>query len=178
MRVLDLCAGTGSATQAFKDRGHDVTTLDISGDSDIICDVRTFQIKKHYHFIWASPPCTELSLANYKLGKCKDRKPDLSIVYACLDIIKKGTPEYHILENPAACLKYFIGKPQATIRYSDYGHYCQKPTDLWGNFPVFSFISPNDNTIPFSQGVRSPGKRAEIPYKLSLAVCLAIEGEI
>ena len=43
MKVLDLCAGTGSATQAFVDRGHDVDTLDVVGGHTFNMDVRKFK---------------------------------------------------------------------------------------------------------------------------------------
>lgn len=77
MRVLDLCSGTGSATAAFKEAGHDVVTLELDPDfdADLCMDVRAFALDPIGHlrrvrpdgwrpdFIWASPPCTVFSLA-------------------------------------------------------------------------------------------------------------------
>lgn len=75
MRVLDLFAGTGSATQAFADRGHDVLTVDADDqfDVDIVTDVRELHWKEvvvtlrgRPHFIWASPPCTSFSTGSFR----------------------------------------------------------------------------------------------------------------
>lgn len=177
MKVLDLCAGTGSATKAFLERGHEVDTLDITGNHTYVCDVRSFISENKYDFIWASPPCTELSLLKRK--KCKDRKPDLSIVKACFEICK--TASYWILENPRACLRHFIGLPTKTVLYRDYGAVCCKPTDLWGIFPDFNSdgIKKKPQMLwrdAYPKHMDQGGTdRAEIPYGLSLSICKALE---
>lgn len=174
MLVLDLCAGTGSATQAFRDRGHDVDTLDIVGGHTFNMDVRKFKPWKKYNFIWASPVCTEFSLL--KRVPCRARHPDLSIVYACLRICQ--TAPYWVLENPRACLRHFIGNPTITVYYSDYGGKCVKPTDLWGVFPFFWSESKRKETIPLEYAYPNHSDpRGEVPYGLSLALCKALERE-
>ncbi len=42
MRVLDLFSGTGSATRAFLDHGHDVRHLDIYGQPELLMNVKAF----------------------------------------------------------------------------------------------------------------------------------------
>lgn len=173
MKVLDLCAGTKSATAAFRDRGHTVETLDIAGDHTYVCDVRSFFPDKEYDFVWASPPCTEFSLV--RGIKCRDRHPDMSIVDACLRICK--TAPYWALENPRGCLRYFIGKPVICLRYGDYGYVSEKPTDLWGEFPWFFSQEKRQRTVDFRTAFpfdRS-GRRSQVPYGLSLAICRALE---
>lgn len=172
MKVLDLCAGTGSATKAFVDRGHDVDTLDVAGGHTLNMDVRKFWPWKKYDFIWASPPCMEFSIA--KGIRCKDRKPDLSIVYACMKICK--TAPYWIMENPRGCLRYFIGKPQMTVMYEDYGYEYKKPTDLWGCFPWFWSKAKRKKTTLLKNDTLGRSNRACVPYGLSLAICKALEG--
>jgi len=188
MIVLDLCAGTGSATQAFRDRGHDVDTLDIIGGHTFNMDVRKFKPWKKYDFIWSSPPCTEFSIA--KGISCKDRNPDLSLVEACIRICK--TAPYWILENPRDCLRYIIGKPVVTVKYSDYGAVfptkyregvvCTKPTDLWGCFPWFWSNEQPQKQQLLKDGIQALGSRsamrAMVPYGLSLAICTAIERDL
>ena len=174
MDVLDLCAGIGGFSQAFRDKGHNVTTLDTIEPADIIADVRNYSTNDPYDLVLASPPCTEFSKANWRLGPCKQRNPDLSVVNGCLRIIEEIQPTYWVLENPRACLRYFIGPPQCTVNYSDYGHVTKKPTDLWGFFPIFLGYSPNDNIELWSHSHRDPRKRACVPYGLSLALCRAI----
>lgn len=174
MKVLDLCAGTGSATRAFLDRGHDVETLDTSGKHTYIKDVRTFVLPHPYDFIWASPPCIEFSLLKRK--KCSERNPDMSIVHACLVLCKQAP--YWILENPRACLRHFIGKPIITVRYSDFGDCVEKPTDLWGCFPFFWSTTERQMIRKWKDDPNGRKNRATIPYGLSLAICKAIEREI
>lgn len=77
MRVLDLYAGTGSATQAFRDHGHDVVgvELDPAFDAELTLDVRSLAdnpksvLALHVDpewrpdVVWASPPCTAFTMA-------------------------------------------------------------------------------------------------------------------
>jgi hypothetical protein len=189
MRVLDLCTQFASETKAFKDRGHEIVTLGIEGDVNIKCDVRQYfpSIDDKYDFIIAHPPCTEFSKANWRLGKYKDRKPDTSIFDACFRIINTLKPIYWMIENPQGAARHFIGKPTITIKYGDYGHYCMKQTDLWGEFPWFFSQTPDTyerghhSHTAFrynSNGIKTAAQRSLLPYGLSLAICLAIEGDL
>lgn len=178
MKIFDGCTEFGSETKAFRDRGHDVTTLGLEGDVDIKKDIRDFYTREHYDFMWFSPPCTEFSIAIGK--KCKDREVDLSIVEACFRIVEDTKPAYWIIENPRGCLRYFIGKPNITINYSDYGYITVKPTDLWGVFPWFwSCTRKKKNIVPFDKVLgftkEQKAKRSLVPYGLSLSLCIAIE---
>lgn len=184
LNILSICTEFGSEVQAFKDRGHNVTTLGIVGDVEIkndIRDVHFYHANGYFDFISAHPPCTEFSKANWRLGKCKDRKPDMSIVEACFRIVKQCNPNYWLIENPQGCLRHFIGRPQYCIRYGDYGHYCQKPTDLWGVLPWFGSYQKNNvplgvhNKTAYSDGPRQADLRAMVPYELSMVLCKAIE---
>ena len=180
LKVFDGCTEFGSETQAFKDRGHDVTTLGLERDVDIKMDIRNFHTKEHYDFMWFSPPCTEFSFADWRKGKCKERNADLSIVDACFRIIEEAKPTYWIIENPRGCLRHIIGKPTITVNYSDYGSQYKKPSDLWGLFPWFYSSFPRmKNTIPFRKALgftkEQKAERSRVPYGLSLAICKAIE---
>ena len=182
MRVLDLCTEFASETAAFKDRGHEVITLGIEGDVDIKCDIRQYFPSKDdkYDVIFFHPPCPEFSIANYRLGACKDRHPDMSIVWAGQRIINTLNPKYWIMENPRGCMRYFVGKPQYTINYGDFGHYSQKPTDIWGIIPFFQ-SSQIDKVVHNNTAYNrcgDPKKRALLPYGLSLALCKAIERDM
>ena len=171
MKIFDGCTEFGSESAAFKNRGHDVTTLGLEGDVNIKMDIRDFHTKDHYDFMWFSPPCTEFSIA---IGKrCKDREVDLSIVKACFNIVEDAKPTYWIIENPRGCLRHFIGKPTVTVNYSDYGFITIKPTDLWGIFPWFwSNTKTVKNIVTFES---ISGFRSLVPYGLSLALCAAME---
>ena len=184
LKVFSGCTEYGSEVQAFKDRGHDVITLGIEGDVDIkqdIRDVHFYHANGYYDFMTFHPPCTEFSKANWRAGKCKDRTPDMSIVEACFRIVQEAKPTYWMIENPQGCLRHFIGRPQYCIRYGDYGHYSQKPTDLWGVLPWFGSYQKNNvqkytgKLSAHSFGPRSPSKRALVPYGFSMVLCKAIE---
>lgn len=102
LRILDLCAGTGSATQAFRDAGHQVIRLEIDPafGAELTMDVREFAKDPQRYLnevalargwiqpgedwlvdvVWASPPCTCFSMAGSGKGKVRwlhiDRTPE------------------------------------------------------------------------------------------------------
>lgn len=61
--VIDLFAGTGSATEPFVRCGrHRVVHVDIAPPSEIRADVRrlpAFLTRERPEFVWASPPCDD-----------------------------------------------------------------------------------------------------------------------
>ena len=184
LNIFSGCTEYGSEVQAFKDRGHNVTTLGMCGDVDIkqdIRDVHFYHANGYYDFMTFHPPCTEFTKANWRLGKCKDRTPDMSIVKACFRIVQEAKPTFWMIENPQGCLRHFIGRPQYCIKYGNYGHYSQKPTDLWGVLPWFGSYQNNNvkkytgNLSAHSFGPRSPSKRSLVPYGLSMVICKSIE---
>lgn len=77
MKVLDLCSGKGGFSQAFEERGHPVTTLDINErfDPDILADMLDLtsddllQIEEDFgpfDVVVASPPCTTTSNGSFR----------------------------------------------------------------------------------------------------------------
>jgi site-specific DNA-cytosine methylase len=73
MIIYDLFAGTGSATQAFKDAGHTVIKVELdeyfeAHERDILAMTAEYLITKYGQpdFIWASPPCTTFSVASIR----------------------------------------------------------------------------------------------------------------
>ncbi len=202
LKVLDLCAGTGSATQAFVDRGHEVHKLDIKAlpGIDIILDVRDAHFDQGiFDFIWTSPDCTCFSVAALH-HHWKDRKPKpdtieaIDIVKHCIRVIKEAKPTYWVLENPVGMLRTldFMKTLQkkffrSTVTYCQYGDTAMKPTDLWHNIPTFhpkkckkgnSCHAPSPashSTKGSSQWKTGSLNRARLPYRLSLEICKAVE---
>jgi len=187
--VLDLCAGLGGFSQAFKeDSSYDIVTIDVDRKfkPTIVADVRHLPLKDNLKpfILLASPPCEHFSLANPKFPRV-GIKDAMEIVGACFEAVARLNPTFWLIENPKGRLRHLTPrKPNMTIFYSDFDldFPCQKPTDLWGNIPIplrkkmrrprskekslWSYIMP-----------RSKVKRAFIPKGVSLAIKEAIEIE-
>ena len=162
MRVLDLFAGLGGWSAAFKDRGHEILTLDNDSrfDVDIHVDILEWQTST---LIWrpdvilASPPCESFSVLN--IGKNWTRPTDipadapktesarmgLALVNRTVEVIKELKPRFFVIENPRAKLRKL--QPlrfydRRTVTYCQYGLTTMKPTDLWGGFPSSLELKP------------------------------------
>lgn len=153
LRILDLFAGTGSATKAFVDRGHEVVRVELDGSFDAdefdVLDMTPEYIRQKYgqiDFIWASPPCTAFSVSsihNYWKRTDEGIVPDnpktveaLALVEYTINLIKGIAPTYGwMLENPRGMLRKqtLMQKiRRKTITYCQYGENHMKPTDIWG----------------------------------------------
>lgn len=78
--------------------------------------------------------------------------------------------------------------PRTTVTYCQYGDAAQKPTDIWGRLPATLHFHPpcgpgDPCHEPAPRGTRTGGTqgkatsalRAEVPFALSMAVCIAVE---
>ena len=64
--ILDLCGGTGSWSQPYKENGYDVHIITLPEH-----DVLGYHPPKNVHGILAAPPCDQFSLAK-TTGKPRD----------------------------------------------------------------------------------------------------------
>ena len=66
MRLLELFSGTKSVSKVAETFGFDVVSLDLK-KADINCDILdwdyTIYKPGYFDVVWASPPCTEYSIA-------------------------------------------------------------------------------------------------------------------
>jgi hypothetical protein len=155
MLIFDFFAGTGSATQAFKDAGHTVITFEIDESHNATHTIDVMQITSKWlqetygtpDFIWASPPCTAFSVAsigrhwekniNGNTPKTEAAVYNQELVFHVRSLIEDAKPTFgFLIENPVGMLrklKPVEGLDRHTVTYCQYGDTRMKPTDLWGN---------------------------------------------
>ena len=153
MIILDLFAGTGSATKSFEDAGHEVIKVELdesfqAHERDVLALASQYLRDKYgeFDFIWASPPCTTFSVASCRIYWNADGTPKddrvfhgLALVQKAIDLIAELQPSKGwLIENPRGMLRkqLLMSKlPRQTITYCQYGDTRMKPTDLWGQVP-------------------------------------------
>ena len=202
MKVLDLFYGLGGFSQAFKERGHEIVTVDIEEKfNPTICkdvlELTIEDLKSYMPFdvVLASPPCTCFSIASISTHWNPNRRPKetakhaIAIVKKTLQLIEYLNPKFWIVENPRGMLRkmsFMKVYHHKLITLCQYGDTRMKPTDLWGKFPmVFSArrCYNNDNchesaprgSKTGTQGLPTSAERAKLPYGLSKELCSACE---
>lgn len=146
-----------------------------------------------------SPPCNFFSQAskhlhwNKNIPKTWNVVESLRIVFWCIDAVDLLNPDYWILENPRGKLRFILGKPEIETYFGSWGSLLYKPTDLWGRIPPgVHWKRPAGGKINLREfkgscsGSRDGGRdkrssrtdqRAKVLYKLSEALCIAIENQ-
>ncbi len=194
MRVLDLFSGLGGFSRPFKDRGHEVVTLDNVARflPDVQADIRRVRfpglppIDRSFDVVLASPPCNSFSIAGV-LHHWNGHVPDqhvtegLGLVASALRLIGELTPRWWIMENPTGMLRTLIGKPKERVFLCAFGSKWKKPTDLWGRYPgkVGRPCVPHENVARGSHkgvaNIRNSARRAKMPYGLGEELCKRME---
>lgn len=181
--LLDLCAGLGGFSQAFKERvDWQVVTVDFNPkfNTTMILDlIDVVESPDKYPEFWnlkpdvilASPPCERFSLAANSFPK-QGIYQGMRVAGACLEIIARMNPKGYILENPKARLRWFLGVPNKTVNLSHLGYRTVKPTDFWTNIDIDVIQSARERNLEgvrFNQ-IRGASVRAKMPYALSKLV--------
>ena len=203
MRVLDLFSGLGGFSQAFLDRGHEVTRIDnderfINVPNTTIGDVLNLRERdlEGFDVVLASPPCTCFSsAAQYRYWKRWEPLPGkrdqilhaVELATHAFNIMRGADTRYYVLENPKGRLRHFLGRPDFETAWAAWGTRYLKPTYLWGRLPPLEWPlarkwEPNQsggagNGAKNDPYPRDPAKRALIPYAFSVALCIACEGD-
>lgn len=158
MKILELFCGTKSISNAFKERGHEVYTVDWekSFEPSLIADIGKLTVEDIIKLcggvpdiIWASPDCTTYSIAAISTHRMREENGNLApkSEYAkfcdktnkhVLELIKELSPKYFFIENPRGGMRkmeWMQELPRYTVTYCQYGDKRMKPTDLWTNHP-------------------------------------------
>jgi hypothetical protein len=187
---IDIGCGLGGFSDAFKlDPEWEVIGIDIEKKfkPTICADVRYIPLKQGLKpdCLVMSPPCEKFSLMNNFFPK-PGIKTALEVVGACLELVSYLLPKKWLLENPKGRLRWFIGIPRTSIRYSDYDltYKVQKPTDLWGNIdlpfakmhrPIRTKRSGKHMMNFYKCYSGTAATRAKIPFGVSQAVKQGVE---
>ena len=164
--ILDVCGGTGSWSQPYRDAGYTVVVLDpeaftdsaggaaiVGGDGDV-CNPR-YHVKGCFgmpvHGILLAPPCTEFAGSGARWWKGKaENNPELlvnaiKVALACRNLVDVHKPVWWSLENPVGRLSGFLHERHvATFNPCDFAGYVAnersqqytKRTCLWGSFTM------------------------------------------
>jgi hypothetical protein len=143
--ILDLCGGTGSWSQPYRDAGYDVRLVTLPEH-----DVRTYRPPVGVHGILAAPPCTEFARVGARWWPGKPRRlleNAIGIVRACLEIVNECQPAWWCMENPIGRIVECVpelGAPVLRCNPCDFGDPWTKRMWLWGNFtaPVPCPVEP------------------------------------
>lgn len=136
MKILHLCADTGSDTKPWKDAGYEVELVGRE------IGVENYHPPKDVYGIIANPVCTEFSTATRDNGvqkkkRARDPEEGMLLVRECQRIIEEANPYFWVIENPATGrLKDFLGPPRMVYEPWQYGSPWTKKTALWGNFNI------------------------------------------
>ena len=149
MRVIDLFSGLGGFSQAFLDRGHDVTRYELAKEFEyvpctIIKDVWELNANDLIgaDIVLASPPCNHFSIASVYIHwpkplkePTRETREQIRLIQHTISIIKEADPKYWMLENPRGKLRSILGTPGILQCWGSWGMNALKPTHLWGKFP-------------------------------------------
>lgn len=167
--VLDLCAGSGAATAPLAAAGFEVVRVDLAPGADVQADVREWSwTGPRPVAVWASPPCTEFSREG--MPWCRTGvAPDLSIVRACLRVIRDARPLVWTLENVRFAPRWLaplLGPPREVIS----GRWV-----LWGSHRPLRVSIPRTAYSKERRSSSAERARSAIPEPIALAWAVEVE---
>lgn len=170
MDILVACERSGIVRDAFRAKGHNAWSCDLSCAENVFNDKYHIQddVLKHLDDGWdmmiAHPPCTYLSFAGnaWFLPKYKHKYPHREddrqqaakffMKFVNANILRIA------IENPVGIMNTIYKKPNQIISPNEFGHKEHKTTCLWlKNLPILQktkYVEPEYITL--SNGKRTP----------------------
>ena len=138
-RCLELFSGTGSICRAFERLGWEVVSVDLDPrfGPDVCADILSWDYSvyepDHFDFVWASPVCTQYSIAR-TTGPPRDLLSADKLVQRAILIMSHFGCNW-AFENPqSGMLKtrdIVAGLPFFDTSYCKYGYQYRKTTRIW-----------------------------------------------
>ena len=165
MRCLELFAGTRSIGLAFEAQGWEVVSLDISPKfnpthvADILSwDYRIYK-RDRFDFCWASPVCTQYSIAR-TTGPPRDLLSADELVRRAIEVITYFRCHW-AFENPQSGLlktrSVVRGLPLFDTSYCKFGYPYRKNTRIWSSLALQLHIPCSlRDPCPVLEGRRPP----------------------
>lgn len=142
MKILQLCADTGSDTKPWRDAGYEVILV----GKEI--GVENYHPPTDVYGVIANPVCLEFSTARAN-GQARNPEEGMFLVRECQRIIAECNPTFWVIENPAkGVLKDFLGTPVYKYQPWWYGSPWTKETALWGKFNIPPRLYTNWEDVP------------------------------
>ncbi len=167
--MLDLFAGTGSASAPFRRVGWEVVRVELDPQfpAEFHADVRDWiWTGRRPTLVWASPPCTEFARESMPWSRT-GKTPSLELVEAAERVIRECDPQFWVIENVKGASRHLRKKHGQPL--------CLGPIRLWGKFPWFTARVP-----PFKERLSSRQKkeRARIPFAVADGLRRSIMGDL
>lgn len=165
MEALCLFCGAGGSDLGIKNAGFNIVasidnskavkqTFEANFDHRFILkDVRDIdysQYRNKIKFLWASPPCQNLSRANNK----RDEKKGFDMIQFCREIVEIVKPEFWVFENSTLTKKYYESRRSdypviSILNSADYGVPQVRKRCFAGNFKIP--VKTHDRNNNFSE---------------------------
>ena len=152
-RLLELFSGTGSIGKAFLREGWEVISVDIDKKANPthLANVLTWDYRQYppgyFDFVWASPPCTQYSIARTCAQTPRDLEGSDRIVERTQEIISYFDCLW-AMENPFTGLLKSrpcmagMDRYLKVVSYCKYGMPYRKNTAIWSNLGEYWFPKP------------------------------------
>ena len=167
---LELFAGEGSMSEAFKRCGWDVVKVDNDPKRkpdfcmDVLDITPEWVAEIAPTMIWAGIDCSCFTVMTVSRYWTEDKQPKpenwgMPLLVHTMNLIRESGVKWWCIENPRAMMRtvpLMKSLERRTVWYCRYGHRWAKPTDLFGPLPASFIPKTCKNNAPDCHHERSP----------------------